>query len=882
MIQLADFLSANPSAKVHGPAFAQDFHSFQFDSRIVQPGQLFMAVKTSRADGHDYIEAACRDGASGAISQHPVDLSSLGATCIVVEDTETAVRNYARFISARMRERGRPIVAITGSAGKTTTKEIVAHLLGQRFRVFKNPGNYNGAYGLPIALGYLEEDHEILVLEVGTDHFGETALQAEIAPPDVALVTLVAAAHAEAFGSEDAIAQEKGDLIAALQSSGLAILNGDDRRVRAMAKRSEARVVFCSTRLDADPDVDPDPNQPPRTGQHLVAERTRVTRQGTRFELELDGRRLDLSLPWLGEQFARSALMAIAVGRHFGLSDQEIEAGLASLPPVPGRLNPIEGRHRSLLLDDSYNASPKAVIAGLDVLADLPAGLRIAALGDMAELGDLSHEGHLRVGRHVADTCDLLVTKGELADGIAEGARKAGMPAENIIMTYRGEDAIEAIASRLRDAAESAEAVSDAKPGPLVLVKGSAVARMERVVAGLMQYPEQAPQCLVRQDKAWREIVVLRADRPTWVEIDLGAVANNVQALAEVASPAKLIAVLKADAYGHGAPQVTHTALRNGAWGAALACLSEAVALREASIRAPLLVLGFTPGWQAREAIRHDIRVTLYDLDTAKAFNRAALELDSSVRVHVKVDTGMHRLGLAPEEVPAFLAELGNLPGLEVEGLFTHMACADELDGPGLQSTARQLERFRALMAELDASSMRPPMVHAANSALALSDASAHFDAIRAGIAIYGLAPSPDFDASAHALRPALRWKTQVAQIRELPAGEAIGYGHTWKSESACRIATIPVGYADGFRRAPQTWKEVLVRGQRAPLVGRVSMDQSTINISNIEGVRQGDEVVLIGQQGEDCISAEEAAGWIGTINYELVSAILARVPRLS
>jgi alanine racemase len=250
------------------------------------------------------------------------------------------------------------------------------------------------------------------------------------------------------------------------------------------------------------------------------------------------------------------------------------------------------------------------------------------------------------------------------------------------------------------------------------------------------------------------------------------------------------------------------------------------------------------------------------------------------VRVHVKVDTGMHRLGLGPDEAARFLARLAGLDRLEVEGIFTHFAEADDLTGRGRAATRAQRERFDALLAELEGKGLRPPMAHAANSAALLTDPEARYDAVRPGIALYGLAPSgevrPDW------LRPALAWKTQIAQVRELQAGERVGYGGTWSPERPSRIATLPVGYADGFRRAPATWQHVLVRGQPAPVVGRVSMDQSTADVTDIPEARQGDEVVLIGAQGGARLSAETVADWLGTINYEVVSAILARVPRVS
>lgn len=874
MIRLDAFLAANPDARVHGPVFAERFDRFSFDSRIVQPGELFLAVRTAKADGHDHIAAACRGGAGGVVCQRPVDLSAYGATCIVVPDTEAAIRRHAGHV---VRQAGIPVVAITGSVGKTTTKEMVAHVLAARFRVFRNPANFSGRFGLPIALGELEPQHTLAVLEMAVDQFGEMAMMTDMAPPVVGAVTLVAPAHLAAFGDLDGVAREKGMLVACLPRHGLAVLNGDDPRVAAMARRTAAPVALCHVE-----GADGDPGPPGAAEAHegrghassaanaFRASGIRVGLDGTAFTIETPrGARADVAMPWLGRHFVGSALIAAAVADHFGLPLDTVVARLATLPEVPGRLNRIPGIDGSLILDDSYNASPEAVLAGLEVLAGLPAARRIAVLGDMAELGDASDESHRRVGRRAAGVVDRLVTRGPQAALIAEGARAAGLEPAAIAVTLTAADAIAAAQPWLG-------------PGVVALVKGSAVARMEQVVAGLMAEPADVPRRLVRQDAAWRQIVVLQPDRPTWVEIDLGAIAGNARALARIAAPAEVMAVLKADAYGHGAVRVAHTALRNGASACAVACLSEAQTLRHAGIDAPILVLGYTPAWQAREAVRAGVSITVFDLETALALDEAARALDTTVHVHVKVDTGMRRLGLAPTGVAPFLRQLCDLPGLAVDGLFTHTACADDLSPDGHAATAAQLAALRRVLAEVDAAGLRPPKVHAANSALMLGAPEARYDLVRPGIALYGLAPSPNVDIAAHGLRPALAWKTQIAQVRDLAAGDAVGYGHTWRAERASRIATIPVGYADGFRRAPRTWQHVLVRGAAAPLVGRVSMDQSTVDVTDIQGARQGDEVVLIGGQGDRRITAEDVADWLGTVNYEVVATILARVPRVS
>jgi alanine racemase len=415
--------------------------------------------------------------------------------------------------------------------------------------------------------------------------------------------------------------------------------------------------------------------------------------------------------------------------------------------------------------------------------------------------------------------------------------------------------------------------------GDVVLVKGPREERMEEITLGLMQHPERAPALLVRQEAAFRHVQLALPERPTWIEVDLEAIAGNLRQVRRIVGDAvKVMIVLKADGYGHGAARIARTAINNGAHMLGVACLSEGVTLRRRGIREPILVLGYTPAWQAREAVLTDITATVFDLDTARAFSRAAGEVGRTARIHVKVDTGMGRLGLLPDEVLPFLEAALALPHLEVQGLFTHFSIADEA---AKTYTYYQLDRFRGLLERVRRAGIHIPLVHAANSAALLTVPEARFDLVRLGIALYGLSPSQETPLP-DGFRSALSFKTRVAQVKTLPKGSFVSYGNTYVTQGEETIAVIPVGYADGFRRAPSNWGHVLVKGQRAPVVGRVCMDQTMINVTHIPGVRQGDQVVLIGRQGDQVITVEKVADRLGTINYEVISEILARVPRVS
>lgn len=372
-------------------------------------------------------------------------------------------------------------------------------------------------------------------------------------------------------------------------------------------------------------------------------------------------------------------------------------------------------------------------------------------------------------------------------------------------------------------------------------------------------------------------------NRPTWLEISRSAIVNNVHELKRIIGPQrKLMAVVKANAYGHGALDVAPVALDAGADALAVAALSEALELRHGGVDAFILVLGYTPARLARSAIVHDVRLTVCMPDNLAAMNRTAADMDSLLTVHVKVNTGMNRLGVNPEEVIPFLRRARELGNVRVEGLFTHFATADETDK---RHALAQFERFQRLLAELDAAGLRPPLVHAANSPATLTLPQTHLDMVRSGIALYGLDPDEAQTPVPASFRPVLSWKAEVAQVRTLTPGDAVSYGREFIAQALMRAAVIPVGYADGFPRKPLNWGSVLIHGQAAPILGRVCMDQTVVDVTEIERaagpVRQGDEVVIIGRQGGAEISAEEAARRTGTINYDVTSRILARVPRI-
>jgi alanine racemase len=359
----------------------------------------------------------------------------------------------------------------------------------------------------------------------------------------------------------------------------------------------------------------------------------------------------------------------------------------------------------------------------------------------------------------------------------------------------------------------------------------------------------------------------------TWVDVDLACLERNARVLARLAA-VPLMAVVKANGYGHGALAAAAAALRGGAAWCGVARPEEALELRRGGIGCPILLLGWSPPQALPELIAAGVSLTVWSTEQVSEIAAAARSLGRRARLHLKLDTGMSRLGLPPEEIVELARAVAHTDGVTQEGLFTHYACADD---PSSDVTADQERRLREAAASLAASGLGPGLVHAANSAATLKRPTSRFDLVRVGIALYGLEPSPTCPLPGE-LQAALSWRAVLTQVKTLPAGRGVSYGHAYTTSRSERIGTVAVGYGDGFRRSPGNL--VLVAGERVPVVGRVCMDQILVQLDSVPQAKAGDEVVLIGAQSGGRLRAEDLARAWGTISYEVVCGITARVPR--
>lgn len=367
-----------------------------------------------------------------------------------------------------------------------------------------------------------------------------------------------------------------------------------------------------------------------------------------------------------------------------------------------------------------------------------------------------------------------------------------------------------------------------------------------------------------------------------WADVDLGAIAHNVGVLRERAAPAELCAVVKANGYGHGAVEVARAAVAAGATRLAVAQVAEGLALREAGLAVPIWVLSEPDPAEMATAGEAGLEPAVYSPAAIDAASAAASAASTARSVHLKIDTGMHRVGAAPDDAVALARRIGEAPGLRLGSVWTHLACADSVspDGDLLAAvTEAQLACYEQVLAALAAAGIDVPLRHAANSAGTIAHPSARYDVVRCGIALYGLPPAPGLAGWAP-LRPALSWRTRVSFVKRVEAGESISYGHRRTLDRATTVATVPVGYADGLPRG--LWASggsMLVGGRRRPILGVVTMDQTMVDCGD-DPVQVGDEAVIIGTQGAEEITADDLAAAMGTINYEICTSISPRVGR--
>lgn len=378
----------------------------------------------------------------------------------------------------------------------------------------------------------------------------------------------------------------------------------------------------------------------------------------------------------------------------------------------------------------------------------------------------------------------------------------------------------------------------------------------------------------------------MRWNERAWVEIDLDALKNNIRRIRSYVRPeTKILGVVKADAYGHGCVPVARTLLENGADWLAVACIDEGVQLRRSGITCPILILGHTSEEEAERVVHEDITPGCYSYALASALSRAASKLGKRAKIHIKLDTGMGRVGFRYTEDPEVnqktvdtILKMAILPNLDIDGIFTHFSVADENDD---DYTNLQFQRFQSICDRLKANGLEIPIRHCCNSAALIRFPKMHMDMVRPGIILYGLKPSEFVDCGRLHLHPVMQFKAKITNVKEVEEGVSISYGRRFQTLSTARIATIPVGYADGYSRTLSGKSQAIVGGKLCNLVGNICMDQCMIDVSSVNNIAIGDDVILFGRSDDIELPVESLAEKMGTINYEVLCAIGRRIPRV-
>ncbi len=369
-------------------------------------------------------------------------------------------------------------------------------------------------------------------------------------------------------------------------------------------------------------------------------------------------------------------------------------------------------------------------------------------------------------------------------------------------------------------------------------------------------------------------------DKRTWAEVDLDAIAHNMREIRKITNPSsQIMAVVKADAYGHGFLEVTRTLLENGADRLAVAVLQEGKQLRSRGVTVPILILGASGNDSIEDLINFDITPSVFTYEFAKALSYEAERKEKVTKIHIKIDTGMSRIGYLAgdnnEEIADEIIKISRLPYIEIEGIFSHFAASDEYDA---SYTHLQFDRFTDVCRRLESKGLNIPIKHICNSAGIMMYPEMHLDMVRPGVILYGMYPSDEVDKSRLDLIPAMTLKSTITHVKEVEAGRGVSYGREYITNGVTKIATVPIGYADGYLRRLAKEGKMLVNGVKVPIIGRICMDQCMIDVTNVNNTDRGDEVIIFGREG---VTIDDLAKWLDTINYEVACVIGKRIPRI-
>ncbi len=794
---------------------------FSTDTRTIKKGDIFIALTGKNFDGHDFISVAIKKGASAVICSKKPNLNIM---ILLVENTLKAYQDLASLYRSKL---DIPVIAITGSNGKTTTKNMLATILSSKYKVYYSEKNYNNEIGLPHSIFSIDETHEVALLEMGMNHQGEISTLSKIAKPDIAIITNIGTAHIGFLGSKDNIFKAKLEITDGLKKNGTLIVNSDDE--------------YLSTLTNAI-----------QIGTNNLSE-INSQKQPSTFTMD----NINFTLPTFGKHNINNAVLAIHCANILGVSLSECSKALKNYVVSPMRTEVAHVKGISII-KDYYNSSPESARVALEVLSNYNShGKKIAILGQTHELGEFSSHEH----KTIAETCKLKNLDKVFFIGKNHQNFKEGF----------GKSEVFGAEQRTLLTASLFNYVSRLNSGDVILIKGSRAVKME-------EFYELLKACI---NAVLTDIKPLPSS-PTKLYVDVNAIKHNHHQIKQaVGTDVEIMPMVKANAYGSGTDIVAN--IFKDSKFLSVADIKEAALIRRVLPNANILIIYQASKKHIKEIVSQGYICSVSDIDFAVALNNEAKIQNKTAVIHIEIDTGSARLGVKPQSCEDFAKKISTLENIKVDGLFMHYICADSYTDDDLKFTQNQTDIFINSCCVMQNYLKDVKFRHACAGAAIFNENAKHLDMVRPGYMLYGYYPNELLKSKVN-LKPSLKFVSEILQISEYEAGTSISYNRRFTTTRKSRIATVAVGYSDGlfrklFNPNNKTNGCYVINGQKAPIVGSICMDLSMIDITDIVGdIKVGDEVAIFDNIN---VTIDEMAEICETIGYEIISQIEDKADRI-
>ena len=800
------------------------------DSRqiIAQDNLLFVAIVTKRSDGHQYIADAYAKGVRCFLVSEDIAYHLFSdATFLLVNDTVVALQLMACTIRQQFHI---PVIGITGSNGKTIVKEWLNHLLGNTFNIVRSPKSYNSQIGVPLSVWQIEQEHDLGIFEAGISQVGEMELLEKIIRPTIGIFTNIGEAHNQGFINARQKINEK-----------LLLFKHSDWLIycRDYHELHECVVLFAQTlKANAKRDLQLF-SWSYKHNANLQIKSVHKSDGRTTIEGIFESKIVSISIPYIDAASIENAINCWCVLLQLNIDEQQIKEGMASLRPIAMRLELLQGDNNCILINDSYNSDFKSLNIGLDMLdQQKQQKTKTVFLSDFQQTG----RSDKALYSEVADLLKERNVERLFAIGDSLMQNKDFFNSSKTIETHFFADT-ESFLKQFHQFSFEDEAI---------LFKGSRSFAFEKIILLLEQKIHQ-----------------------TIMTVNLSALRNNLDAFRRRLKPhVKTMAMVKASSYGSGGYEIANVLKEAKLDYLTVAYADEGVALRRAKIDLPIMVM--SPSTESFDRmILWNLEPEIFNLRSLHQFIAVARKLAvQHYPIHIKLDTGMHRLGFMSEEIDALLTHISQESCLRVASIFSHLAASDDVAFE--EFTHQQARAFQQMSTKISDALGYQPLLHLCNTAGIVLYPQYHFDMVRLGLGLYGIDGSGTLN---NQLQQISTLRTTIAQIKQISSGETIGYSRRGKATNDMRIATICIGYADGYPRALSNGGEayVMINNKPAKLIGSIAMDMCMVDITDIDAVQEGDEVIVFGT----ALPIQQVAAWAGTIPYEIMTSISQRVKRV-